>query len=154
MQGAGGAARFASPQASGILGSSSREFSSRVFLPSTVSHRGQARLFRCPVLNGTCGPEAWAASVPSHDKISCHSFLISHLLQCRLGLKKDFFRSLVLLILFSMMLYFSPFGGGEEFCAHCLDWGNRNLRQGLGLAWGPSLLFLCSGLWPPPPTSP
>ncbi|KAF6116930.1 vascular endothelial growth factor A [Phyllostomus discolor] len=70
----------------------------------------QAKLFRFPVRHGTCGLEAWATSVPSHDQESCHGFLISHLLQCRLGLKKDFFRSLVFLTFFLVMLYLSPFG--------------------------------------------
>lgn len=30
----------------------------------------QARLSYSPVLGGTCGPEAWATSAPSHDKMS------------------------------------------------------------------------------------
>lgn len=77
----------------------------------------QARLFCCPILGGACGPEAWATSVPNHDEVSGHEFLISHLLQDRLGLEEGFFRSQVLFILFSTVLCLNPFGDGEEFCA-------------------------------------
>lgn len=45
----------------------------------------QAKLFCCPVLGRTWGPEVWAMSVPNHDKVSGQQFLISHLLQYKLG---------------------------------------------------------------------
>lgn len=73
----------------------------------------QAKLFCCPVLGGTWGPEVWAMSVPNHDKVSGQQFLISHLLQYNLA----FFGFLVLFILFLMAL--NHFVGGEDFCAHC-----------------------------------
>lgn len=80
-----------------------------------------------------------------------YQVLISHLLQYRRGLAKDFFRSLVLFLYsFLKTLYLNPFGGREEFCGHCLNRESRGGRQGLGLAWGSPLFFLFSHLWLPP----
>lgn len=98
-------------------GSFSKEFPPWIFLPSATNCHdpGQTVLPSCP-----CGPEGLATSSPSQDAVSGQEFLISHLLQYRPGLQKDFFRSLVLFILFLVMLGPNPCSGGE-FCAHCLD---------------------------------
>lgn len=92
-----------------------------------------ARLFCYPVLGGTWGPEVWAMSVPNHDKVSGQQFLISHLLQYKLGLEKGFFFGfLVLFILFLTVL--NHFVVGEDFCAHCLERGSGDLGKDPGLA--------------------
>lgn len=101
----------------GFQGAFPRDFLPGSFYPQLLATMAQARLFCYPILGGACGPEAWATSVPNYDEVSGHEFLISHLLQDRLGLEEGFFRSRVLFILVSTVLYPNPFRDGEGFCA-------------------------------------
>lgn len=103
---------------------------------------------------GHWGPKARAASVPRNDEMSGQEFLISHLLQCRLGFEKNFFRSLLSFKLFLATLYLNPLAGGGGVYALCLDGGCRDLRQGLGRAWESSFCFHTCGLPPLPLSTP
>lgn len=138
----------------GFQGAFPRDFLPGSFYPQLLATMAQARLFCYPILGGACGPEAWATSVPNHDEVSGHEFLISHLLQDRLGLEEGFFRSQVLFILFSTVLYPNPFRDGEGFCA--VVWIGKVEISGKARDWlggTPTIIsvFIPVGTRAPPP---
>lgn len=108
-------APFYLPRTLGTPGSFSKEFPPWAFLPSATNHHGPG-----PSAFLSLWPRSLGTSIPNHDEVSGQEFLISHLLQYRLGLEKDLFRSLVLFILILKTPDLNPFVGGK-FYAHCLD---------------------------------
>lgn len=142
-----GAMRFPSLPPGGPQGSQGafpRNSQLGSFYPQLPTHDpGQTILLSCP-----CGPKVLATSVPNQGEVSGQEFLISHFLQCRLGLEKDFFRSLLWFILFLMMLDPNPFSSGE-FCAHWMGKaetsdGSRSLFYSLSYFHTCSLPFFPS----------
>lgn len=143
-----GAMRFSPPPPGGPQGSQGafpRNSQLGSFYPQLPTRDpGQTILLSC-----SCGPKVLATSVPNRGEVSGQEFLISHLLQYRLGLEKDFFRSLLWFILFLMMLDPNPFSSGE-FCAHWMRKAETS-DESRSLFYSLSCFHTCSLLFPSAP---